>query len=58
MRLLASAQQGATPGLRRDYAAMPVRASECTECGTCEERCPFGVEVSAEMREAAATLGG
>jgi hypothetical protein len=58
MRLLAAAQRGATPGLRRDYAALPVRASECTECGICEQRCPFDVEVTAKMREAAATLEG
>jgi len=34
------------------YAALPARASECTECGVCMERCPFEVDVVAKMRRA------
>jgi len=36
------------------YAALPVPASECIECGKCESRCPFEVEVIPKMRQAAA----
>jgi predicted aldo/keto reductase-like oxidoreductase len=32
-------------------------ASECVECGDCEERCPFDVEVIPTMREAAKLFG-
>ena len=39
-----------------DYRAMPVPASECTECGICMERCPFGVDVIAKMRKAVETF--
>ncbi len=34
------------------YAALPVKASECIECGDCMERCPFEVDVIARMRKA------
>lgn len=34
------------------YAALPVKASECTECGDCMERCPFDVDIIAQMRRA------
>jgi predicted aldo/keto reductase-like oxidoreductase len=35
------------------YAGFPVKASACVECRVCMERCPFGVEIVAKMREAA-----
>jgi predicted aldo/keto reductase-like oxidoreductase len=44
--------EGVTDWLRGWYADLPVPASECVECGLCEERCPFGVEVMAKMRQA------
>jgi len=34
------------------YKALGRGASECTECGNCEARCPFGVEVITNMRTA------
>jgi uncharacterized protein len=40
------------------YAALPVRASACTECAVCIERCPFGVDVIAKMRKAVETFEG
>ena len=40
------------------YAGFPVKASACVECGICMERCPFGVEIIAKMREAAAEFEG
>ena len=45
---------GVTDWLRGWYAGLPAPASECIECGLCEERCPFGVEVMAKMRQAVA----
>jgi predicted aldo/keto reductase-like oxidoreductase len=50
---------GSDPGQRdradcRWYAESPVKASACVECGVCEERCPFDVEIVAKMREAVA----
>ncbi|NLK07364.1 MAG: 4Fe-4S binding protein [Firmicutes bacterium] len=36
------------------YRANSYRASDCTECGSCEEKCPFGVQVIAKMHSAAA----
>ena len=38
------------------YAGFPVKTSACVECGACVERCPFGVEIIAKMREAATLL--
>jgi predicted aldo/keto reductase-like oxidoreductase len=52
-RLLDAAQLGIMESLRRAYHALPVTASACTECGVCVERCPFGVEVVARMKQAA-----
>jgi len=39
------------------YEALPVKASACTECGICVERCPFGVDVIANMNRAVAIFG-
>jgi uncharacterized protein len=51
-RLLDLAKGKPTDALRAAYAALPVPASACTECGSCAERCPFGVD--APMRIGAA----
>jgi hypothetical protein len=34
------------------YASLPAKASTCSECGVCLERCPFEVDVIAKMRRA------
>jgi len=34
------------------YAALPVKASACVQCGKCMERCPFEVDVIARMEQA------
>lgn len=44
--------EGVTDWLRAWYDDLPARASACIECGLCVERCPFGVDVIAKMREA------
>jgi predicted aldo/keto reductase-like oxidoreductase len=41
-----------------EYRAMDASAGDCVECGDCESRCPFGVEVIPKMREAADVFGG
>jgi predicted aldo/keto reductase-like oxidoreductase len=55
-RLLDAAEGGLTPGLRAAYRALPARATACTGCGACTERCPFGVNVVARMRTAQVVL--
>ena len=42
--------------IRAQYAACSHLASECIECGACETRCPFGVQVIENMRRAASIL--
>ncbi|MGB2828329.1 MAG: aldo/keto reductase [Dehalococcoidales bacterium] len=39
------------------YEALPVKASSCTECGSCTEQCPFGVDVIANMQRAVEVFG-
>ena len=40
--------------VRKWYSRFSVKASACVECGECLARCPFGVDIVARMREAAA----
>ncbi len=42
-----------TDEIRTKYAEFKPNASACTECGECEERCPFDVEVIEKMTETA-----
>ena len=50
--------QGAVPEtVREHYALLPHRAAECIACGACEKRCPFGVPIVENMRQAAALFG-
>jgi len=51
MRLLDAARQGITPALRQAYEQLAANAADCTACGGCTERCPFGVDVATWMRE-------
>jgi hypothetical protein len=39
------------------YEWLAVQASACTECGVCTDRCPFGVDVAANMRRAVELFG-
>jgi predicted aldo/keto reductase-like oxidoreductase len=55
-RLLDQAEFGLTASLRAAYAALPIKASACTECGACTKRCPFGVDVMDRMQQAIAVL--
>ena len=57
MRLMFMAELiGVYPDLKDDYAALSVPASDCTECGLCEERCPFGIQVIEKMQKAVELL--
>lgn len=57
LRLLATAERGMTPAVKAAYAALPVKASDCTECEVCMQRCPFGVDITAKMRQAVTLFG-
>jgi len=43
--------------VREHYASLAHHASECTNCKICERRCPFQVNVSSRMVEAARIFG-
>ena len=57
LRLLDIAEHSNTDSVRATYAALPVKASACVECGECLDRCPFGVDVIQRMRRAADVFG-
>ena len=38
-------------------AALPAKAGDCIACGSCEQRCPFGVPAVENMRLAAELFG-
>lgn len=40
------------PALISQYQSLKAHASDCLECGSCEERCPFSVKVTEKMAEA------
>ena len=40
------------PGVCLHYKSLEHHGDECTDCGNCEDRCPFGVPVVANMAEA------
>ena len=48
---------GMTPELQAKYEALPHHAGECTQCGACMSRCPFGVDIPAKMDNAKAVFG-
>lgn len=45
------------PGTAHHYRELKSHASDCVECGSCEERCPFGVPVIENMQRAAKIFG-
>jgi predicted aldo/keto reductase-like oxidoreductase len=57
-RLLDLAEFGLTEDLHLAYGALAVKASACTECGVCEKRCPFGVQVVLRITQAAQLFEG
>ncbi len=51
IRLIDAAGEDMTDQLRKEYASMTASASDCIQCGDCEQRCPFGVPVISRMEE-------
>jgi predicted aldo/keto reductase-like oxidoreductase len=45
------------PSIRSHYQSLPHRGGACIACGSCESRCPFGVEIIRNMAEAEELLG-
>lgn len=45
------------PSIVQHYKALASHGSDCIECGSCEERCPFGVPVMENMKHAAKVFG-
>jgi predicted aldo/keto reductase-like oxidoreductase len=42
--------------IRSHYRSLDRRASDCVACGSCEERCPFSVQIIANMKKAVTLL--
>ncbi len=49
--------EGLTAELQAKYDALPHHAGECTHCGACQTRCPFGVDIPTRMDAAKAKFG-
>lgn len=41
----------------KKYANMPAKASDCIECGLCEQRCPYDLPIRERLKKIAAELG-
>lgn len=53
-----AAMQDSTPAsVKEHYLSLNAHASDCIQCGNCEERCPFGVEIIEKMKETASLFG-
>ena len=39
------------------YSVLPVKASDCVECGACESRCPYNLPIREMLKEAAKRFG-
>ena len=49
--------EGLTPELQKQYDKLQHHAGECTHCGACLSRCPFGVDIPAKMDKAKEVFG-
>lgn len=54
---LAKAQGAVPETVREHYKALSHKAGECVGCKACEGRCPFGVSVVEQMRQAVKVFG-
>ena len=42
---------------RERYEAMPIKASDCVECGLCETRCPYHLPIREMLKQVAGNFG-
>lgn len=54
---LVKAQNSIPETVREHYAVLSHTAGECIKCGACEKRCPFGVSVIENMKQAKEIFG-
>ena len=54
---LAALHDEVPPSVQAHYEALGATAGDCTSCGACESRCPFGVAIAARMGRTAALFG-
>lgn len=54
---LAMMQDEAPASVRAHYRALEKNASDCISCGSCETRCPFGVDIVNRMKAAKELFG-
>ena len=57
LEIAALDEKNVPPSVRQHYDTLSHKASECIECGSCESRCPFNVNVIENMKKAAAIFG-
>lgn len=54
---LTTAQEEIPETVREHYKVLPHHASECIQCGQCEQNCPFGVSIIVQMEKTAERFG-
>ena len=54
---LAQAGKSIPETVREHYRVLEHHAGECIQCGSCERRCPFGVSIRENMKEAHKIFG-
>ncbi len=57
MRIIDMAKYEKTNSVVSEYEALSLKVSDCTECGVCVERCPFDVDIIANMIQAIDIFG-
>jgi predicted aldo/keto reductase-like oxidoreductase len=48
---------GLKEAIPKRYAALPAKASDCIECGACEQRCPYDLPIRDRLKKVAQDLG-
>jgi hypothetical protein len=54
---MAEAQGELPETVREHYRALPQKASDCVDCGSCEDNCPFGVQIIQRMQRTKTLFG-
>lgn len=54
---LAEMQEEVPESIRAHYNELSANAADCTGCGGCEKRCPFGVKITEKMQKAKSLFG-